>query len=84
VPEDPEESLAYQHLSVPINGVNPVKESIKKYVDNWGEFKNCCWICEGWRATTFSWNEESGPIHDDPIFLHLSYDGMRNRFLPKN
>lgn len=64
-------------------GVSRVSEAVKKHVESNGEFRDVCWICEGWRPHTFKWTKDSGPVMSEPIFLHLSYEGFKDRYLAR-
>ena len=64
-------------------GVSRVSEAVKKHIESNGEFRDVCWICEGWRPFNFKWNSASGPIMSDPTFIHLSYEGYKDRYLAK-
>ncbi|CAD8122767.1 unnamed protein product [Paramecium sonneborni] len=40
--------------------------------------KDSCWICEGWEEVKFTWSPgKSGGMNNDPIFLHVNFDGYR-------
>lgn len=58
-------------------------DSVKRYIGNFYEFKDCCWICEGWKPHTFGWSE-SDSAKEEPIYVHLSYEGYKSRYLPKS
>ena len=56
---------------------------MKHHLGNNGEYKDVCWVCEGWRAGEIGWGVESGIGGDeDPVYAHLSHEGYKSLFLP--
>lgn len=81
--EGKEESIV-DNVQLSINGVKVLPETLKRYHNYVGEFKNVCWICEGWRPVEFKWKPgASGKTDKDPIHCHLSYETFKGRYLPK-
>ena len=63
-------------------GINFHSDSLKHHIGNWGEYRDVCWICEGWRPMEMLWTpEESGQGDRDPIYVHLSFEGYKGVFL---
>jgi Ran GTPase-activating protein (RanGAP) involved in mRNA processing and transport len=66
-----------------IHGVQANHEFKKHKISVSGEYKECCWICEGWKETEFLWTpNDSGMAAADPIFLHLYHEGYSSVFMP--
>jgi len=57
-------------------------DCVKRYAGNFWEFKDVCWICEGWSPHSFQWNENEGP-KEEPIYVHLSFEAYKAKYLPK-
>ncbi|CAD8157226.1 unnamed protein product [Paramecium octaurelia] len=36
-----------------------------------------CWICEGWQEIKFQWNQKSGTLRSEPIFIHFDFDDYK-------
>ncbi len=84
VPEDFFQSESSQHTIHDIDGIKIQSENIKRYHNYTHDFKDVCWICEGWSEMTLGWNPgKSGIAENDPIFLHLSYEYNKGRFISK-
>lgn len=59
-------------------------DNLKRYHQQSTEFKDACWICEGWRPMEIKWNPGvSGEGNQDPVYAHFSYEGYKGRYLPK-
>ena len=65
-----------------ILGVRYQSESIKHHIGNWENYKDVCWICEGWRPLAFTWTPgESGSSDQEPIYVHVSFEGYKGVYL---
>lgn len=66
-------------------GKYPNHESVKKYERLDSQVMDGCWLSEGWAPVTFQWTPgESGEFEDDPIYLHLVFEGLHSIWLPKS
>jgi len=82
VDEHGESNVKGRVIQPPINSVKYQHESIKHHIGNWENYKDVCWICEGWRPLAFNWTPgESGTSDQDPIYVHISFEGYRGVFL---
>jgi len=69
------------HVKPRMNGLNPVPIPIGERLE---KMKNVCWICQGWHEIDFIWVPgKSGDAEQEPIFLHLDYEGYDGIFLGK-
>ena len=97
IPEENQQETIIDNVQLSIHGIfsprininimigcKVLPETLKRYHNYIGEFKNVCWICEGWRPVEFKWKPgASGKANKDPIHCHLSYETYKGRFLPK-
>ncbi|CAD8208269.1 unnamed protein product [Paramecium pentaurelia] len=73
VQDKKQEKIQQVHRFRRIWGMKPVKQN-QQYEKN----RDSCWICEGWEEVKFTWSPgKSGGMNNDPIFLHVNFDGYR-------
>ncbi|CAD8120300.1 unnamed protein product [Paramecium sonneborni] len=67
------EEIQQVHRFRRIWGMKPVKQN-----QQFDKQRDSCWICEGWEEVKFTWSPgKSGGMNNDPIFLHVNFDGYR-------
>jgi len=82
IPDDWESEVAGRIIQPPIDSAKYQSESLKHHIGNFSEYKDVCWICEGWRPMNFAWEAASGPsVEQDPLYVHLSFEGYKSVFL---
>ncbi|CAD8105716.1 unnamed protein product [Paramecium sonneborni] len=71
------------HVDQRIKGVSPNPKPYE-HSSHFEKLKDVCWICDEWQMSTFEWiPNQSGACSDEPIFIHLDYEGFEPIFLGK-